>query len=235
MNDRMNMHALADGHLNGEAKAQAEARLAGDPELRAEYESIVALKRALQKVEPVTCARTWDKCRSRLAELDKRTAIESTVGRFAWAFCSIFLCVIIGAAMFNRSLGNGVRTGDVARVLSGLTPSSNVSHPEAESMAQWIKLPSQGIRLAGAQRTLMAGHPMTIYYLEDKGGRLALLEIQGVSKVEGIEPMIENPQYSIGKLNNMNALVWSDNGLTYFLVSDRPYEELASAAKTIRQ
>lgn len=235
MNERMDMHALADGQLDGEAKAKAEALRDADPSLRAEFESISILKQTVQtKVEPVTCAKTWDKCRGRLAEFEKRSRVESFVGRYAWGLCSVFLVAILGGAMLNRS-GDGLRTGDAARMLSGLAPVSRSGAPAPVDMTEWIRKTgtAKDIRLVGMARGMYQGHPISLYQLQDTEGNLAVLNIRGVTKVDGVEPMVENRTFSVGKLNNTNCVTWQEGDSTLFLVADRPYENLAKVAESL--
>jgi len=237
MNDRMDMHALADGQLEGEAKAQAEARRGQDSSLQAEFESISIVKETLQtKAEPITCAKTWEKCRGRLEELDKRKRVEGFVGRHAWSLCSVFLVAILGAAMLNRS-GDGLRTGDAARMLSGLAPVSRAGSPAPVDMKDWVRKTSEvkDIRLIGTAHGSYQGHPVSLFQLQDSEGDLAVLSIRGVSEVQGVEPMLENRNFSVGKLNNTNCVTWREGSNTLFLVADRPYENLARVAETLIQ
>lgn len=236
MNERMDMHALADGQLEGEAKAQAEARRGQDPALQAEYESISIVKQTLQsKVEPITSAETWQKCRGRIEELDKRKRVEGFVGRHAWSLCSVFLVAILGAAMLNRSGGDGLRTGDAARMLSGLAPVSRAGSPAPVDMKDWVRKTSgvKDIRLIGTARGSYQGHPVSLFQLQDSEGDMAVLSIRGVSEVQGVEPMLENRNFSVGKLNNTNCVTWHEGSSTLFLVADRPYEDLAKVAESL--
>lgn len=236
MMERMDMHALADGQLEGAAKQAAEAARDADPALRAEFDSISILKQALQsKAEPITCAETWQKCRGRLEELEKRKRVEGFVGRYAWGLCSVFFVAILGAAMFNRSNGDGLRTGDAARMLSSLAPISRNGGTASVEMRDWIRKTNSSpeIRLVGVAQGSYNGHPVAVYQLQDADGDLAALEIRGVNKVEGVEPMLENNRFSVGKLNNTNCVTWVEGSSTLFLVAERPYEELARVAEAL--
>lgn len=234
--DWLEIHALADGQLDGSAKADAEAKLSQDSALKAEFEAIQSVKLALRRVEPVTCAKTWAKCRERLAEIERRSVVEGFVGRYAWGLCTIFLAVIVGAGLFNRAFkADGIGTGEAARVLSGLTASAPQVN-QAVPMQSWIKpRPEKKIRVLAQRLGQFDGHPVVRYDLEDPEGKLAILGIGGVSGVEGVEPMLENQEYSIGKLNGTNCVTWSDGDDTVFLVADRPYEKLADVATELRQ
>lgn len=236
MKERMEMHALADGQLDGDAKQLAEAARESDPSLRAEYDSIAILKETLQsKAPPVMCIKTWEKCRERIHELDKRKGVESFVTRYAWGLCSMFLVAILGAAMFNRSFGGELRTGDAARMLSGLGPVSRSGGPAPVQMNEWIRKTggAREVQLRGAAHGTYRGHPVALYQLQDSEGNLAALEIGGVTQVEGVEPMLENSRFSVGKLNNMNCVTWQEGRSTLFLVADRSHEDLARVAESL--
>jgi anti-sigma factor RsiW len=236
-NDRLDMHALADGELAGEALLAAQRKKDESRELRAEYESVIALKGALQKVEPQTSPQAWQKCRDRLGEFEKRSAVEGFVGRFSWALCTIFFALILGAGLFNRAFdAGGIRTGDAARMLSGLAPVSQPAESAPVEMSAWIR-PPQGseIRVTGYAVGRQNGHPVRLLHFEDARGRFSVLAIRGVNRVEGVEPMLEHRAYSAGRLNGTNCITWSDEADALFLVGERPYEELARLADQMRE
>jgi anti-sigma factor RsiW len=53
MSDFLDIHALADGQLEGEAKLQAEERLRTDPASNAEYHAVLSLDSALRQLGDV--------------------------------------------------------------------------------------------------------------------------------------------------------------------------------------
>lgn len=237
MSDWMEMHALADGQLEGAAKAEAESKLS-DPANRAEFEAVQTLKGVLQsKCESVSSPTTWSKCRERLAELDKRKTVEGFVGRHAWGLSTLFFAIILGAGLFNRAFhGEGIGTGDAARALSGLSSLSHSTTTPSVDMKDWI-VPPRGdqLRLLRQSAGTFQGHPVAAAYFEDAKGPLAAFSIFGVSRIEGVEPMLDNPAYSVGKLNGVNCVTWSNGANTFFLVGERPFEELGSLADRLRK
>jgi anti-sigma factor RsiW len=235
----MTVHALADGQLEGEEKRAAEALL-HDPALRSEYEAVLSLKSVVRtKCEPVSSPGTWHKCRERLAEMDKRSVVEDFVGKYAWGLSSIFLALIIGAGLFNRAFSDeGIATSDAARMLSGLASSSSAASEAAPSvdMSEWITPPRGGeIRQVGHASDVFQGHPVAAYYFEDANGRFAVLNVYGVSRVEGVEAMLDRPGYFAGKLNGFNSVAWFERANSLFIVGDRPHEELAKLAERLRR
>lgn len=236
MSDWIEMHALADGQLEGAAKAEAESKLE-DPAHRAEFEAVQNLKGTLQShCKPIPNPSAWQKCRERLAEFDKRQTVEGFVTKYAWGLSTLFLAIILGAGLFNRAFHvEGLGTGDAARVLSGLastrsTPSTSVD------MSEWI-VPPRGdeLRLIRQAAGIFRGHPVAAAYFEDAKGPITAFSISGISRIEGVEPLLDNPFYSVGKLNGVNCVTWSDGPNTLFLVGERSFEELGGIADRLRK
>ena len=237
MSDWMEMHALADGQLEGAAKAEAESKLR-DPANRAEFEAVQNLKGVLQsKCEPVANPSLWQKCRERLDELEKRQTVEGFVTRHAWGLSTLFCAIILGAGLFNRAFHTeGIGTGDAARVLSGLASSRTSGQAPSIEMKDWI-VPPRGneLRLLRQTTGMLQGHPVAAAYFEDAKGPLTAFSIFGVSRIEGVEPMLDNPYYSVGKLNGVNCVTWSSGPNALFVVGERPFEELGAVADRLRK
>lgn len=237
MSDWIEMHALADGQLEGDAKARAEAAMASSPAMKAEYEAVLAVKNAVSKVDPATCVKTWEKCRARLDEFQKKEEVESFVGRYAWGLCSIIFVVMLAGALFNRMRPDQVRTGDVARVLSGFTSSmARGSANPGDEMANWIQSRDRNtLTVLQSQPAWVNGFPGTIYQLQDRSGPLVYVTVRGVERVEGVEPMLDDQTYSVSKINGTNCLTWQSGSQANLLIAERSYEDLAKTAETLRE
>ncbi len=234
MSDWIEMHALADGQIEPGARAEAETRRDGAPELKAEYDAVQAVKNACSKVEPVTCAKTWEKCRGRLDELQKRERVEGFVGRYAWGLCSLIFVVMLFGAVLNRMGGDRLGTGDVAKVLSGFS-SSRPGEGASVDLGASANKDRNALRVVATQRAFLNGYVGTVYQLQDQRGPLAFVKVQGVSEVEGVEPMLDAGSYSVGKINDTNCVTWQEGAEANFLIADRSYEDLSRAADQLRE
>jgi hypothetical protein len=235
MSDWIEMHALADGQIEGDAKAEAEARLASSSALKAEYEAVRAVKNAVSRIEPATCTKTWEKCRGRLDEFSKKKRVESFVGRYAWGLCSFIFVVMLAGAILNRMGSDRLGTGDVGKVLSGFTSSAPSYDAFGVDMRSWIQPRDRdALRVVGTQRALLNGYVGTVYKLEDPKGPLAYVKVRGVTRVDGVEPMLEDRSLSAGKINDTNCVTWQSGPDANFLVADRSYEELSEVAEKLR-
>lgn len=241
MNDTLEIQALADGELDGEAKAAAAEAILQDTAARAEYETIVALKQTVKRAcPPVDALEAWKVVRQRLDAIDKSKKAEVFIGRNAWALCSLFIVMIVGAAMFNRMTGKTrLYTGDVARVMSSMiplptsTPSDVVRVAENELGAAPFRLPPADLHPVGAARGLFEGRKALIVQLSDAGGTSRLLVVENVHEVEGLK--CDGKQvYSVGQLNGVNAVSWQCSGYICLLVGNRPMGDLLSIASTLR-
>src|SRR5438045_8964116 len=78
-------------------------------------------------------------CCKRLDEIDRTKRVEGFVGRYAWAICSIFICLIFGAAWLNRMGGGGLNASDVAKAASTLAPISAPRSQNSDAKRQWLQ------------------------------------------------------------------------------------------------
>src|SRR5687767_4015076 len=160
MSDWLDIHAHADDQLSDEEKARVNSRLQGCDKSRAELAAIHAVKGALEaRRDTVTCDETWQRCQRRLDELDKTARIESFVGRYAWALCGLFLALILGVGMLNRTSGS-FGADDVPRIAAGLTPFlSSPSSQDANTKQRFVrqKAGNAPIRAGGAGVELVRG------------------------------------------------------------------------------
>lgn len=241
MIDRLELHALADGELEGEERKRVEARLGACAESAAEYAAIVALKKTVgDKCSAIGCEATWAKCRKRIDEVENTRRIESFVGRYAWALCSIFVVLIFGAALMNRQFGGGVRAGDVPAMMSSLSTLGQVAPVEAE---RWI------MREAGAKPQIVAptfqvveralgvfdGRKVVALRLRDSEGEFAVLLLPGAKVVDGVQPVDGRPGMSCGQMAQSNCVTWQEGATAVIVTGPRATEELCALADKLRQ
>lgn len=242
MSDWLEIHALADNELSAEEKAQLEAKLRTCEQSKREYETVLNLKDLLQtRVEPQTCTRTWTQCKGRLKELEQRQRVERFVTRYAWGLCGGIFVVLVGGAWFNRASGNEVRTGDVARMVAGIGPTSRQSGSDPEELKNWLPanrrtLPTINLgdlQVMGIGKGHYHGLPYAIFEVNDKGAQMELIVIDGVDRVEGLESLVENPQFQAGMMGQRNCVSWKDRDFTLILMGDRTTTELTDAARQV--
>lgn len=243
MSDFLEMHALADGQLEGEAKALAESRLQ-DPAFRAEFEAVRQLRSVLQsRVAPDPAPPVWAACVSRLDEIDKRKRVEGFVGKYAWGMCSIIFALIISAGLMNRYNGRDVATGDVARLAAGLAPFSRSVTSQPTDMRSWIQdvshgaplqLDSGSLRIVSYAQSIEGDRYITVLYCADGAGPVNLVIVKGANRITGAEPMLGHSPYFAGQIQDSNSLSWTDAGFAFTLIGRRPHEELNRIADGIR-
>lgn len=242
MSDWLDIHALADGELSAEEKARTEARLKDCDESRREYEAVHGLKGLLRTKLPThTCDQTWSRCQGRLKELEQKRRVERFVTRNAWGLCAGIFALMIGGAWMNRLDASEVRTGDVARMVAGVGPSSQPSSNDPEELQKWIPANRRtpplitfgNLQLIGAARGSYRGHPFAIFGLAGGGQIMDLLVIDDVEKVQGLEPMVENPKYRSGVMGQRNCVSWKDEDYTLMLMGDQSTSDLSVTAESI--
>jgi anti-sigma factor RsiW len=244
MNERLDIHALADEQLSAEDRARLEQKLAECETSRRELEAVRALKNLVQtKCEPVTCQTTWARCQDRLREIDKTSRIEGFVGRFAWAFCSLFLVMIVGAGLMNRMNGRSLATSDVPQMASTLTPwltqpASTDQQTQtifvdnlAKGAPVKVRPRSEVLILRGA-RGVVDGRTMVRLDMQDANGIVSLIAVQEASVV-GAEPIPGSDRYQQGNVPGKNCITWQDGDYTVVLTSNRSVPDLIAFADNV--
>ena len=244
MSETLDMHALADGQLEGEALAAANQQIADDPQARAEFETVALLKSTVKRAcPPVTDPEVWKACKGRLDAIDRSKKAEVFIGRHAWALCGLFAVLIFSAAMFNRMNGrNKLYTGDMARMMSSMSPLPfSIGEPaqvqkqlQAELGATPIQVPSGGLRPTGMLRGFIDGRRAMLVDMADADGPARLIVIENVHEVEGLHQSDGEPMFIVGRLNDMNAVSWRSGDFLCILVGDREVGALCDAAGRIR-
>lgn len=246
MKDHLDLHALADGELSAAERTEVEARLKTCAVSSKTYESVQNLKTVVgEKVEPVTCLKTWAKCTERLDELEKRRKAERFVSKYAWSMCAGIALMIGFVGVFNRAAGGShVATGDVARMVAGLSPlSQRAPQDRSVDMSQWLRDVSQGAPVGAQANSLQPvsysqgivdNRFVTIVNFQDVAGQVSLVIVKGAERVDGMTPQVGRSSYNAGQIDQMNCVSWTERGFSLLLVGDRPHEELGRLADTIR-
>ncbi len=241
MSEYLDLHALADGQLEGDAKRAAEERLKSCERSRAEYDSVCILKETLHhKCESITCEDTWKKCQGRLHEVRSARRVEHFVGKYAWGLCGAFLLAIVVGGSFNRGGSGSVRTGDVARVSASLSPLALPSSQAPEERKRWFQDVMSGpmadapesIQVISAATGLMNGHKVVRLNLVDTIGGMALFALHNTRGIE--DAQAADGGFSACQLNGTNGISWTEGPHSYLLIGDRPHDDLEVVARVIR-
>ena len=243
--DRLLIHALADHELSEEERKTAEDHLAECASCRAEYEAVNSLKTVLQtRLETADTQASWARCRKRLDELDRSAKVESFVTRYAWGFCSLFLVIILSAAVLNHTLGrNSLQTADVAQMASGLIPLPGPRSQAPSDLRSWLNhavgdsvpmnLRPHVMQVLQAARGFRDGHQILRLDLLDRAGVMTLFVISNADSVDGLERMDGAHDYFVGKMGKMNCVAWSDRGSAMLVLGERPISALCTVADEI--
>lgn len=241
MSEYLDLHALADGQLEGEAKRAAEERLHTCERSRAEYETVCILKETLSdKCQPITCEETWKACQGRLHEVRNARGVERFVSKYAWGLCGTFLLAIVVGGSINRGSSGGVRTGDVARVSASLSPLALPSSQAPEERKRWFQDIMNGpmtetldsVKMVSAATGVMNGHKVVRINLTDAIGPMALFALHNTRGIEDAEK--GNGGFSACQLSGTNGVAWTEGPHSYLLIGDRPTDDLESVARAIR-
>jgi anti-sigma factor RsiW len=242
MIDPLELHAYADGELERESEERIRRQLQSDPDSSAEVSSIQSLKGVVARLEAVECRREWKACVGRLDELDKIRRTESFVGRYAWALCGvIFLFILAGGITTRLAPSTSMASSDLARAVASLGPTSRPSSQQPAEVRQWLDrlvgrasdlISPEGLVVLGANSGEVDGYRVSQIELRDNAGDLALVVINADMTL-GDMPSTTDARFRAGQLQGVNCLAWNDGGYTLVLAANRPYDQLAEAAKNI--
>lgn len=241
--DLLKVHALIDGQLDEAESCEVKNHLAGCVTCNAEFLAVSSLKSVLaKKCEKAETKDSWAKCKKRLNEIDRTSKVESFVGRYSWAMCAVLFLVIVGGSITNRVFGrNSVHSGEVASMMSSMAPLSGIKPTSWGDSQQWLKhtfgfTPAQrqpeGITVLSMARGIVNGRQGALLKMVDAKGYLHLLVIDAEG-LEGGTKMDGRTKYSVGQINMVNCIGWTDHQVTFVLVGNRPYMELGDIADQI--
>lgn len=238
MIDPLKIHAMVDGEVTAEESAELNALISKCEKSTAELQAIKNVKSLLARTEPVNCEDTWNACVKRLNAIDKAHRIEYVVGRYAWGMCGVIVAAIAIGGYLNRGTVNGLRTGDVPRMVSGLVPFSSFNGDSPQAARQWLDANVESLPMSGQQLQLVRGivgrapdgHRVARLTLRDGGGDMALIVIFGVNQFDGLN---SDGQFRLGMIEDAHCVSWRKDGNAMLLVGDRSAEELQAVASHI--
>lgn len=241
--DFLKVHALVDGQLDEAESSEVKSHLAECETCHAEYLAVTGLKGLLAaKCEKVETKPSWAKCQKRLSEIDRTKKVESFVGRYSWAMCAILFLVIVSGAVTNRVFGrNSVHTGEVANMMSSMAPLSGIKPTSWFDSQKWLQqtfgyAPAQrqpeGLAVLGMAKGTVNGRRGALLKLADSKGILNLIVVEAEG-LEGGTKMDGRSKYSVGQINMVNSIAWTDGRVTFVLIGNRPFEALGDVADKI--
>lgn len=245
MNDWIQMHALADGELDDQAKAQATELAQKDPACNAELQTVQALKSLLQTrcccSPPPTL---WTQTRKRLDAIDRARKADSFVGRYAWALCGVFLVMLVGAATTNRlAAKRSVHAGDMAEMASSLSPlalpsgsAPKLVHDFVSNVLRDAPVTPEPVDLTlrSVAEGIIDGFRVARLTFGDQKGTVALIVVKNADEVQGVHEDRQVDGYRVGKLNSLHVVSWIEGGYALFVVGQRSPEELCRIADALR-
>lgn len=233
--------ALVDGELDATEQAGAIEQIGQCPTAKARYETALILKQVLRdKCAPFECDEVWKSCRSRLDQIDKARRTESFVGRYAWGICGAFLVLIVGAATLNRVAGNQtVYAGDISAMVGSMSPADVTGSRIRDWISrklggQVVDLPQdQGLVVESAASCALKDRNLLKLILRDGEVRMALFAITKTDEIAGVSGGVGRTLCR-GRINNLNAIAWNQNGNALLLIGDCGHDRLEQTASRIR-
>lgn len=233
MNNWENISALADDQLEASTAADMRKAMEADPALRSQYEAILSLKRSLRNHLPShDSPETLSLCLDRIREIDRVGRTENVVHKFRFAIASGLAMLVIGAAVFNRlDSGDIMDRGDIARSLSASFTGGSEAIETDSQASRWLRsqlasapVGSQ-LQLVRAERLLIDGRPVGRYFLTDGASDYVYLITPGVVDCDGA-PVPGFGDMKQSRINNLNALTWCQNNMSFVFVSSEPVSRM---------
>lgn len=229
-----NMSAMADGQLSAAEAEDLQAAMEANPNLKAQYQSILNLKQTLSSRLPShDSPETLSLCLDRIRELSSADKTESVVHRFRYAFASVLAIAIFSAALVNRLEGGDILDrGGIARSLSAnVAGSGDAVVPEGPA-STWLRQqlssdsPSYGVlQLVRAERILTDGQTIGRFTYTDGASEFLCLVVPGVVDCSGSE-VPGYPGLKQTTINGLNALTWCENGMSFVFASHQPVGDM---------
>ena len=238
------VNALADGELDEQKKKETLKLVDENPEAKAEYGWAVFFKSFLREKLPNTHnEEVWSQCKARLSELDRKSTVETFVGKYSVAMTAILLLVIVYAGAVNRAFGapelsEQQLAGLLSSGVSGaeeVAETTDINSVLRESIGTEMPKLESYFRVANVSKGSIEGHPFAQLTLLDAQGPMTLFVIHGVQGIDNLERDRFRKEYSTGKLQGDNCVAWMAPDYTFLLVSDRTRDELFSLADQIQQ
>jgi len=242
----LELHALVDGELTGEERAEVEALLAVSPTEQALARDFRDLNQALRAryagrlEEPMP-----GPMQEVLARVPRR---RSTRGMQRWSFAAALLIAVTAGLVgyLVRGLVAGAPRTEPSFVLNAIGAHSvylpEVRHPvevkaDEEHLIRWltrrvgapIRAPSlvdRGWKLMGGRLLPDLGLPAAQFMYEDAAGRRLTLYIRK-------ETGLNNTSFQFAERDGLGSFYWIDRPLAYALAGRLSREELMTLADTV--
>ena len=240
-NDELLLNAYCDGELDPASASEFERRLSSDTALRARYDRLLNLRRAVRSVpEPEMPAGLQARILSRLDQPRPETDRPSHVGalrRRNWSYRALAAAAVFGAVISSSvmmTMEQYARRENVAsEVVAGhirglLAPQPyDIASSDRHTVKPWFtgRLPSspqvpdlsaQGFTLLGGRVDVIGHDPVATIVYKHAAHTISLTTLRAGQSV---------PDQAIA---GYNVRSWSDPDFTYVAVSDLPSADLAA-------
>lgn len=236
------IHGLADGELDPEAKARVLQTLSKDGRAHVEYQWVLLIKEMLSKrCAPSSDSECWRRSMAQLDEIDRTRRTERFVGRYAWGFCGVLFAIIVAGGLLNRASGGKDLSSAHVASLFNLTPQPiAASQPSQARVLLHDALGQAPVADREEQFALISvatgeidGMRAARLILRDSQGPFSLFIVKDAGNIDGMEGRQEG-FYSHGVINHYRCVSWHDDGYALLLLSDRPDSELEALAAHFR-
>lgn len=227
MSEFLDIHALADEQLSAEEATRLQSAMQSNPQLSAEYHSVLllktTLKRGCQNQHDEAC---WQACRARLNALERSDRAGNFVARYGWAMCGSLVLLIGAAGVISRQ--SGARTMDPSQISQYASVLNGGSRDAtAERYNDWLNRSWQVKDVAGGTYN---GLQIVRYDLADNFGNFSLYVIPGVSRIEG-----SDRGQCFRQVHGQNCVSWVSNGTGLMIVGSRSQSELQALAEKLQR
>jgi anti-sigma factor RsiW len=237
---RLLLHAYVDGELDPANALEAEQQLAADPALAAERERIETLRRVIaerlpRESPPPGLARRIE------ATLGLRPAAARTASHPSWRAlaASVAVAAFLGSGATWLALSPGPADADMVvanhmRALMAPQP-VDVGSSDRHTVKPWfngripeaprvVDLASEGFPLVGGRVDVIGRTPVPTLVYRRRQHLISLSEVPASRRTA-------MPQEQIA---GYNIVSWTDNGVTYWAVSDVAAADLNAFEKAFR-
>jgi len=241
-NDELQMNAYYDGELDPASAIEFERRLAGDESLKARYDRLLSLRRAVSslpqfEMPPGLQARINSALDAERPGQAGRPAQTGRLTRRSWPLQALAAAAVFGAVISSSVMLTIERYGqreDVARqVVAGhirgqlATQPFDVASSDRHTVKPWFtsRLPespqvpdlaAQGFMLAGGRVDVVGRDPVATIVYKHAAHTVSLTTLPPGQSVSG------------QTIAGYNVRSWSDAQFTYIAVSDLPSADLAT-------
>jgi hypothetical protein len=236
------LHAYVDHELTDFQRQEVDARLANCAASQKELAAIKALKAGVgSKVSSAHCDATWAKCQDRLNTIDRVERSGNFITRYSWGFVTAVAAIVIVGGGMSRNAQQGTMSGNN---LSGIinnksvTPMQKMQNEQIDRLLKNADRRLYEFKVLGARQSFSEGRNVFEYSLRDSDGPLSMVIIDGITKLENMNPL-SGTRYTSGSINlrnigneqaKQNCISWQMDGKTVILMGQRSQQSLAKAA-----